>query len=168
MKEINNTTIYTKENIKKFLEVYYFDKTKKIRIIMNIFIILLIVYFFRKPKPDIIDKITFAFALFGIIELNTNLLPRLNYYKLTKSKNNNIDSKIKYTFKKRNFKLTNDKDEYIDYSELRKVIETKDCYYLYITINRALIVDKSSFNKENINVLTNIFKQNVSTYIYKK
>lgn len=168
MKEINNTTIYTKENIKKFLEVYYFDKTKKIRIIMNIFIVLLIIYFFRKPKPDIIDKITFAFALFGIIELNTNLLPRLNYLKLTKSKNNNINDQVKYIFKKRNFQITNKKDEYIDYKELRKVIETKEAYYLYVTINRALIVDKSSLNEEDINALTNIFKQNVSTYIYKK
>ena len=38
MKEIKNKTIYTPDNVKKFLEVYYFEKVKVPRLIINIFI----------------------------------------------------------------------------------------------------------------------------------
>ena len=40
MKEIKNTTIYTKEKVKEFLKIYYFEKIKVPRIIINILIIL--------------------------------------------------------------------------------------------------------------------------------
>ena len=36
MKEIKNKTIYTSDNVKKFLEVYYFEKVKVPRLIINI------------------------------------------------------------------------------------------------------------------------------------
>ena len=44
MKEIKNTTIYTKEKVKEFLKIYYFEKTKVPRIIINILIILSLIY----------------------------------------------------------------------------------------------------------------------------
>lgn len=166
MKEIKNTTIYSKENIKKFLEIYYFEKIKGIRIILNLFIIFLIISFFNKYEKSTLDIITFIFAAFGIIEINTSMLPRLNYYKLTKKKDSIIDSKVTYLFKKDNFKLN--KDEYIDYNTLKKVIETESFYYLYTNSSKALIVDKTCLDTNAINTLTNIFKEKVSTYKLKK
>ena len=165
MKEIKNTTIYTKETVKKFLEVYYFDKIKSLRIILNIFIAIIIITFILKDKRTTLDTITFIFSLFGLLEINTRLLPMLNYYKLTKTKNNIINTKVTYIFKKNNFKLN--KDEYIDYNTLKKVIETDSYYYLYINNSRSLIVDKTSFNEEEKNHLTNLLKNQVPTYIYK-
>ena len=166
MKEIKNTTTYTKEKVKKFLEIYYFERIKTIRIILNILIIVIIISFFTNKDKSALDIITFIFALFGILEVNTNMLPRLNYYKLTKQKENIIDTKVNYIFKKNNFKLN--KDEYIDYSELKKVIETDTAYYSYITSSRSLIVDKLTLNNDEINNLTNIFKEQAPTYKYKK
>lgn len=166
MKEIKNTTIYTNEIVKKFLEIYYFERIKTVRIILNIFIIALIISFFTNKDKDTLDIITFIFALFGIIEINTNMLPRINYYKLTKQKNSIINTKITYIFKKNNFKLN--KDEFIDYKNLIKVIETSTSYYLYINNSKSLIVDKNNLKEEEKDTLTNIFKEQVTTYKYKK
>lgn len=165
MKQIKNTTIYTKDTVKQFLQIYFFERIKTIRIILNIFIAIIIVSFFTNDKNTTLDIITFIFALFGIIEINTSMLPNLNYYKLTKKKDKIINSKVTYLFKERNFKLNS--DEYIDYKTLKKVIETNNYYYLYISNSRALIVDKTNLNTEELNSLTNIFKEQVSTYKYK-
>ena len=166
MKEIKNTTTYTHELIKNFLEIYFFERIKTIRIVLNIFIIILIVTFITSENQTTFDIITLIFALFGIIELNTSMIPRLNYYKLTKKKNSIINSKITYIFKKDNFKLN--KDEYIEYSTLKKVIETNSAYYLFINNSKALIADKSKLDNNEIEILTNIFKEKVNTYKYKK
>lgn len=168
MKEINTTTIYNEKIVRKFLKDFYFEKIKYIRIIINILILAVVIYFFTKDDITSIDIITFCFAIFGIIEVNSDLLPRLNYYKLTKRKDNILNSKITYTLKKNNFKLSTNKNEYIDYKELKKVIETKEAYYLYINNNRALILSKEPLKEEEINTLTNLFKEKVSTYKRKK
>lgn len=166
MKEIKNTTIYTKDNIKKFLEIYYFERIKTIRIILNVLIIVIIISFFTNKDKSTLDIITFIFALFGVIEVNTNMLPRLNYYKLTKQKESIIDKKVTYIFKKNNFKLN--KDDYIDYNTLKKAIETDTSYYLFINNSKSLIVDKQELTEEEITNLTSIFKEQVTTYKYKK
>lgn len=168
MKEIKNTTVYSSDKIKKFLEIYYFERIKTIRIILNILIIMMIIYFFTKQDINTLDIITFIFALFGILEINTSILPKLNYYRITKQKDSVIDTKLEYTFKKNNFKLVSNKEEYIDYNTLKKVIETNDTYYLYVNNSRALIVDKTTLSKDEINTLTKIFQEKVSTYKYKK
>ena len=168
MKEIKNTTVYSSNKIKKFLEIYYFERIKAMRIILNILIIMMIIYFFTKQDINTLDVITFIFALFGILEINTSILPKLNYYRITKQKDSVIDTKLEYTFKKNNFKLVSNKEEYIDYNTLKKVIETNDTYYLYVNNSRALIVDKTTLSKDEINTLTKIFQEKVSTYKYKK
>ena len=145
MKEIKNKTIYTPDNVKKFLEVYYFEKVKVPRLIINILILLVIIYFFTKDNRVLLDYTTFIFCLFGVIELNTTMLP-------------------KYLFKKNNFKLSSNKDEYIDYSSLYKVLETKEAYYLYINKSRALIVDKKDMSDSDITNLTNTLKEKVPRY----
>lgn len=168
MQEIKNTTIYSEEKIKKFFEIYYFERMKMIRVITNILIIIMIIYFFTYSKKQTIDFITLIIGLFGILEINTNMIPRLNYYKVKKSKNSVLNMKLKYIFKKNNFELTNKKTEYIDYNTLYKVIETEDSYYLFINKRRALLVDKTSLKEEEISDLTKRFKDNVSTYKHKK
>ena len=122
MNEIKTTTTYTEDRIKRFLNYYYFDKIKTIRIILDILILLVIINFFAKDERKIFDIISFIFALIGLLELNTSFMPKLNYLKLKKRKDNIIGTKIIYIFKKNNFKLTTNKDEYIDYSTLKKVI----------------------------------------------
>lgn len=166
MKEIKNTTIYSKDKVKEFLEIYYFERIRGIRIVLNILILIIIVSFFVKDTRSTLDIITFIFSLFGLLEVNTSMLPNLNYYKLTKKKDSIIGTKVTYIFKKNNFQLN--KDEYIDYSSLKKVIETDCSYYLYINNSRALIVDKEDLTKEDITALTNTFKEKVPTYKYKK
>ncbi len=168
MKEIKTTTIYTEDRIKKFLKFYYFDKIKTIRTILNILILIVIINFFTKDDRSTIDIISFIFALIGLLELNTSFLPRFNFYKLKRKKDSLINTKLNYVLKKNNFKLTTDKDEYIDYNTLKKVIETNTDYYLYINSSRSLILGKDNLSEEDINTITNIFKEKVSTYIYKK
>ena len=84
MKEIKNTTIYSKDKVKEFLEIYYFERIRGIRIVLNILILIIIVSFFVKDDRSMLDVITFIFSLFGLLEVNTSMLPNLNYYKLTK------------------------------------------------------------------------------------
>ena len=166
MKEIKNTTTYSKDRVKDFLEIYYFERIKGIRTVLNILIIVIIISFFAKNNRSTLDMITFIFSLFGILEINTSMLPRINLYKVIKSKNSIIDTKVNYVFKRNNFKLN--KDEYIDYNTLKKVIETESAYYLYINNSRSLIVDKTVLKSDEIEYLTSVFKENVATYKYKK
>ena len=168
MKEIKTTTIYTEDRIKKFLKFYYFEKIKTIRIVLNILILIVIINFFTKDERSTIDIISFIFALIGLLELNSSFLPRFNFYKLKRKKDSLINTKLSYTLKKNNFKLTTDKDEYIDYNTLKKVIETSTDYYLYINSSRSLILGKDNLSEDDINTITNTFKEKVSTYIYKK
>ena len=167
MKEIKTDTIYTEEKVKRFLKFYYFDKLKKVRIILNILILLVIINFFTKYNRSFIDIISFIFALIGILELNTNFLPWFNFLKLKKKKDNIINTKVSYIFKKNNFKLTTDKDEYIDYNILLKIVEPKEDFYLYINNSRSLILGKDNLSNEELESLTKIFKEKVSTYINK-
>lgn len=164
MKEIKNKTIYTEDNVKSFLEVYFFEKVRIPRMIINILIILVIIYFFTKEDREALDYVTFVFCLFGVLELNSTMLPRFNLFKLKKQKNSVLNTKVEYLFKKNNFKLSTNKDEYIDYSSLHKVLETKEYYYLYINRSRALIVDKKDMTTSDIDSLTNIFKEKVLRY----
>ena len=168
MKEIKTTTIYTEDRIKKFLKIYYFEKIKTIRIVLNILILIVIINFFTKDERSTIDIISFIFALIGLLELNSSFLPRFNFYKLKRKKDSLINTKLNYVLKKNNFKLTTDKDEYIDYNTLKKVIETNTDYYLYINSSRSLILGKDNLSEDDINTITNTFKEKVSTYIYKK
>lgn len=168
MKEIKTTTVYTEDRINKFLNFYYFDKIKTIRIILNILIVVVIINFFTKDERKTIDIISFIFALIGLLELNTSFMPKLNYLRLKKRKDNIIGTKVVYILKKNNFILTTDKDEYIDYNTLKKVVETNTDYYLFINSSRSLILSKEGLSEEEINYITNIFKEKVSTFIVKK
>ena len=107
--EIKNITKYNEELLKKFLKVYYFDKIKTVRIIMNILILIVVIRFFIKKDIDALDIITFIFALFGIIEINTNMLPQFNLYRIKKKKDSILNTKIKYLFKEHNFMIDNGK-----------------------------------------------------------
>ena len=67
---------------------------------MNILIAALVVRFSFLDNTTTIDIITFIFSLFGIIELNTNMLPYTNYKKIRKKKDSILNTKIKYLFKR--------------------------------------------------------------------
>ena len=41
MKEVKTTTIYSEDIIKSFLRIFYFERIKNIRIILNILIVIL-------------------------------------------------------------------------------------------------------------------------------
>lgn len=164
MKEVKNKTIYTEDNVKSFLEVYFFEKVRIPRMIINILIVLVIIYFFTKEDREVLDYVTFVFCLFGVLELNSTMLPRFNLFKLKKQKDSVLNTKVEYLFKKNNFKLSTNKDEYIDYSSLYKALETKEYYYLYINRSRALIVDKKDMTSSDIENLTSIFKEKVPRY----
>lgn len=168
MKDISVTTIYDEDRIKRFLKVHYFEQIRVPRIILNILIIIVIINFFTKDIRKVSDYLSFVFALLGILELNTSFLPFFNYKKLKKKKDNILNTKIDYVFKKNNLKITNKKDEYIDYKDLAKVIETETDYYLYITSGKSFIVSKDSLSDEEINTLSNNFKDKVKKYGYKK
>lgn len=166
--KIENNTIYTNDLVKDFLNTYYFDKIRNIRIILNILIVVIIVRYFFLKDIEVIDIITFIFSLLGIIELNTSILPYTNYKRIEKRKNSILNTKIKYLFKEYNFMLNSGKEEYINYKDLYKVIEKDNVYYLYINKYKAFIVDKTSLSKKEIEVITTNIKDKVSTYKYIK
>lgn len=168
MMKIENNTIYTNDLVKDFLNTYYFDKIRNIRIILNILIVVIIIRYFFLKDIEVIDIITFIFSLLGIIELNTSILPYTNYKRIEKSKNSILNTKIKYLFKEYNFMLNSGKEEYINYKDLYKVIEKDNVYYLYINKYKAFIVDKTSLSKKEIEIITTNIKDKVSTYKYIK
>lgn len=165
---IKTTTKYTEERIKRFLKYYFFDKVKIPRIILNILILIIIINFFTKDKRLITDYISFAFALIGVLELNSSFLPYFNLKKIKRRKDSILNTEIKYELKKNNFKLTSEKDEYIDYKSLKKVIETDYDYYLFIDNIKSIILGKDELSENEIIELTKRFKENVEKYGYKK
>lgn len=164
MKEIKCTTKYNEKLTKKFLNVYFFEKMKYPRWIVNVCIIIIIVDFFRAPELTVINTIVFIFSLLGILELNTSFLPNFNYKKMVKRKDKILSATITYVFKERNIKITSDKTEYIDYKELYQVIEVTDAYYLYLNSSKAFIVSKNSLSAEEIENLSNTFKNNIKKF----
>lgn len=166
MKEIKTKSKYTKETLKNFLEIYFFERIKIIRIILNIFIIVTTISFFTTKDKTTLDIIAFIFSLIALLEINTSMIPRLNYFTITKKKNSILDTEVSYVFKKNNFKLN--QNEYIDYTTLNKIIETENYFFLYVNSSRALIVDKKQLNKDELLELTKRFKENVTTYKNKK
>ncbi len=168
MKEITTTTTYNEKLVKRFLKDFYFDRVKKVRITVNILILIIIVYFFTKNKITPIDIVTFVISLLGIIEINSSFIPWLNFQKLRKRQNSVLNTKIKYTFKEHNFKISTEKNEFISYKDLYKVIEIENAYYLYIDKGRAFILDKELLNDKEISMLTKNFQEKVPTYKYKK
>ena len=165
---IKTKTKYTEERIKRFLKYYYFDKIKLPRLILNILILVIIVNFFTKDKRIVTDYISFIFALIGVLELNTSFLPSFNFMKIKKKKDSILNTEISYELKKNNFKLINDKEEYIDYKSLKRVIETDYDYYLFIDNVKSLILGKDNLSENEITELTKRFKDNVEKYGYKK
>ena len=166
MKEIKTKSKYTKETLKNFLEIYFFERIKIIRIILNIFIIVTTISFFTTKDKTTLDIIAFIFSLIALLEINTSMIPRLNYFTITKKKNSILDTEVSYVFKKNNFKLN--QNEYIDYTTLNKIIDTENYFFLYVNSSRALIVDKKQLNKDELLELTKRFKENVTTYKNKK
>lgn len=166
--KIKNNTLYSSELVKEFLRLYYNEKIKSIRIILNILVLIMIIRFFILDDITTSDIITFICGLLIIIELNTNLLPSINYKRLERSKNSILNININYLFKEHNFMIKTDKEEYINYKDLYKVIERTNCYYLYINKYKAFIVDKKDIKDSDIEKLTINFKNKVSTYKYIK
>ena len=67
-------------------------------------------------------------------------------------KSEKIQDEQEFTFRfyENNFKVENNKEySIIKYSNLYKVFETKTFFYLYIDKTHALLVDKSTFHKNN-------------------
>lgn len=168
MKEIETTTIYTEENVKEFYEVYFYEKIRIIRVVINILALISVIAYFTKSIYLDIDTVSLVFILICVIELNTSIFPKVYCLFLFRKKNNIIGTKVGYTFKKNNFKYNNGKDSYLDYSSLKKVIETDNSYYLYIDNSISLIVDKKSLSDKDIAIITANIKEKVSTYKYKK
>lgn len=165
---IKTSTIYTEERIKRFLKFYFFNKIKVPRIILNIFILVIIINFFTKDERIVTDYISFIFALIGVLELNTSFLPTFNFKKIKKKKDSILDTKLNYEFKKNNFKLFSVKDEYIDYKNLKIVIETDYDFYLFINNVKSFILGKDGLSFDEIEELRKRFKDNVEKYGYKK
>jgi len=46
MKEIKTTTVYSEKLVKKFLKDFYFERIKYVRILINVLILTIIIYFF--------------------------------------------------------------------------------------------------------------------------
>ncbi len=161
---IKNDTIYSNKLIRSFFRVYYFDKIRIIRIVMNILIIIMIIRFFSLDVIEVMDFALLVFSLFGIIELNTDMIPYINYKRMLNRKDSIINMKIKYLFKEYNFVIDN--KEYINYKDLYSIIESRDYYYIYINKYRVFIVDKTTISRDDIIMLSNNFKDKVSTYKY--
>lgn len=162
------TTNYDAKGIKTFLEIYFFERIRIVRFIVNFLSIFVIIMFFNENKYIHIDMFMFVLALFCIIEVNTVIIPNLNYLRLVKKNDKILSTKITYQFRENNFKYKLKEDNTLDYSDLKKVINTSNYYYLYLTSNHVLIVDKSNLDSEDIANLDKIFKDKASIYKYKK
>ena len=54
MKEIKTTTTYSEEKIKTFLKIYYFERIKTTRILINILILAIIYFLYCKAIKTIL------------------------------------------------------------------------------------------------------------------
>ncbi len=164
-------SVYDSETIKEFNKVHLRLQTS--HIIVSIIAVLLMIYAIFAKDSDIYFRI-----LTGVISIlwfaEMLLLPYFWSRKYQKTAKALLDIKVEFNFYNNLIDIVSYKDDNkkgeseIEYTELYKVVDTKDNIYLYVSSNQAYICSKEKFSGD-YNKISNIFKEKLNKkYIVKK
>lgn len=109
MKDLKVVTNYNEELIKKYMIDHFFIRTKKVKIVINIIIvvctILTALLIINTKTISNFSIICLFIYLIGFIEFNTSILPNRSFKKLKKSSKVTLNVENNYTFSKENIKI---------------------------------------------------------------
>ncbi len=146
-KLFENRTTYTKESYIEFLtfhnkryNVFYYAYTL---LWVFLFILCIIISFNSGLR---IQGILITILLVSFISYRI-LRPKMVVDKELASDKLGSDNKVKFVFYDKNFEVTNQKGTFSHkYFNLRKVFETNDYFYLYISKENAFLLSKKTFS----------------------
>lgn len=169
MKDLKVVTNYNEELIKKYMIDHFFIRTKKVKIIINIIIIvctiLTVLLIINTKTISNFSIICLFIYLIGFIEFNTSILPNRSFKKLKKSSKVTLNVENNYTFSKENIKIaTLTGSSTINYQDIYQCIEVKNAYYIYISDRQAFIVDKEQLSQEENEKLGKILSSKIKNY----
>lgn len=151
-----NITTYTNSNYAQFLNFHndkYGASYDFYTIIMSILFCYCIIVNIK--NKNVLSTLIFLFVLIGFIFTRFYFPIR----RLKKTKNNiKKKSTSTHTFLFYNYYLKVD-IETLYYFKLYKVFETKDCFYLYINQDYALMLDKKGFKIGTVDEFRNFIKK---------
>lgn len=150
------STKIDKKDYKKFIYITTYFKDVK-RLILFILLILALSIFLNIDDTDIIKKSIFTFIFFSAVTIISQVIRISNKInkRIKTDKFGIFDSKTDLYFYNSEINIV-DEDKrsnmYLKYSEIYKLIETKDYYLFYINYNQASILRKRDIDeKENFN-----------------
>ena len=169
MKDLKVVTNYNEELIKKYMIDHFFIRTKKVKIVINIIIvvctILTALLIINTKTISNFSIICLFIYLIGFIEFNTSILPNRSFKKLKKSSKVTLNVENNYTFSKENINIaTSTGTSTINYQDIYQCIEVKNAYYIYISDRQASIVDKEQLSQEENEKLGKILSSKIKNY----
>lgn len=160
----------TKENYIKFNNFHL--KKKNVAISVIFYVCIVIIYIaaisLLLMREHIFEGILyFIFATFFL--LWQIFLPKIFVNRILKTDKITGKTENEFKFGKEKFSISN---EYgmatISYTDLHRIYETNEFYYLYLNNRQAYIVEKQGLRKEEIEGISNIFKDALGkSYILK-
>ncbi len=164
------STKIDKKDYKKFVYITTYFKDLK-RLVLFTLLILSLAVFLNIDEIDIVKKSFFTFIFFiaitiisQVIRINNKINKRIKTDKLGM-----FDLKTDLYFYDEEINIIDEEKKsniYLKYSEIYKLIETKDYYLFYLNYNQASILRKRDINKkEDFNNFIKAKFQNNYKYI---
>lgn len=169
MKNLKVTTNYNDELVRKYMIDHFFIRTKKVRVFINIIIIICtiitILLMINAKTISNFNIICLAIYIIGFIEFNTTILPKRSFKKLKKSNNIINNCQNIYELNSENIKITNQTgNSTINYENIYQCIEVNNAYYLYMTDRQAFIIDKKQLTNNEEEKLTKLLSSKIKNY----
>lgn len=162
--KIENHTNYQIENVGKFIQIYhrfeFYKRNYYFYLLSALFLYFAIFYF----HDTIFRTISCLVALLIVVEIKSNLLPKLKLKQLIKTQPDSLKIKNNYCFFDHYVEIQNESGmDSIPYKKLSFIIESDDAIYLFINQTDSYLIDKSKFKKNQEDIL-NILKKEVPRY----
>ncbi len=167
--KIENHTNYQKENLTEFVQIHYRFELHKWNVffyLLSALFLYLAIFFFH----DILFRSIAVFvSVLVIIEMKSNLLPKMQLKQLLRNDPQILKIKNTYSFLEDVIEIENeDGKEQIPYKKVNCIIESPNALYLYLNLNTYYIVSKEKFKKNESSVIEYLKKQVSCYYTYQE
>ena len=160
-----NKTKYTKQAYAKYLQFHQEKYGLKYKFNTIVTILLLCFCIILNLKySNIITTLIFVIILITFI-IYRFFYPAKKVQKELKTDKFKKEKEFTFTFYKNYFIVSDRKfSDKLSYRKIRKIYETKDFFYLYINIDHAFLLDKSSFSIGNPSYFMEFIKSKKLTF----
>ncbi len=167
MQDLQIKTNYNEKLIKKYMIDHFFIRTKKVKIIINIIIVIctILTIILMTNKITTFNIVCLIIYILGFIEFNTSILPKFSFNKLKKSSKLSINTNNEYILSNKEIEIKNNiGSSKINYLDIYQCVEVKNAYYIYLSDRQAFIIDKEQLTKEENQKLVKILTTKIKNY----